>query len=74
MNVVPEYRFFLRDEDTGEETPLTDWQTEGILSCEKGALTGRCIRVYARIQGGGDDPELYFDFHPGVDEEPCLQV
>lgn len=73
-SVAPEYRFFLRDEATGAETPLTDWQAEGILSCGKGALTGQCIRVYARVQGGEDDPALYFDFRPGVDEEPCLQV
>ena len=73
-SVTPEYRFFLRDESTGTETPLTNWQTEGILSCAKGELTGACIRVYARAQGGEDDPELHFDFHPGEDEEPCLQV
>ena len=62
------------DEATGAETPLTDWQAEGILACDKGALTGQCIRVYARAQGGADDPSLYFDFRPGIDEEPCLQV
>ena len=73
-SVAPEYRFFLRDEATGAETPLTDWQAEGILACDKGALTGQCIRVYARAQGGADDPSLYFDFRPGIDEEPCLQV
>ena len=73
-SVTPEYRFFLRDESTGTETPLTAWQTEGILSCAKGELTGACIRVYARAQGGEDDPELHFDFHPGENAEPCLQV
>lgn len=73
-SVAPEYRFFLRDEATGAETPLTDWQAEGILACDKGTLTGQCIRVYARAQGGADDPSLYFDFRPGIDEEPCLQV
>ena len=73
-SVTPEYRFFLRDESSETETPLTDWQTEGILACPKGGLSGQCIRVYARVQGGADDPELYYDFRPDVDDDPCLQV
>ena len=72
--VTPEYRFVLFDKSTGEETELTDWQTDGIFTCDVGAMTGKCLRVYARPQNGEQDKDVYFDFHPKVDEEPCLQV
>ena len=34
----------------------------------------RVDKSRSRAQGGADDPSLYFDFRPGIDEEPCLQV
>lgn len=65
----------LLDEATGVETELTDWQTEGLYSCEPGAMQGKCLRVYARSgRAGEQDRDVYFDFRPGKDEEPCLQV
>ncbi len=73
-SVTPEYRFVLLDEATGAETELTGWQTEGLYSCEPGAMQGKCLRVYARPQGGEQNRDVYFDFRPGKDEEPCLQV
>ena len=73
-SVTPEYRFVLLDEATGAETELTGWQTDGIYSCEPGAMRGKCLRVYARPQGGEQNRDVYFDFRPGKDEEPCLQV
>lgn len=67
--VTPEYRFFLIEED-GTETPLTDWQTDGILTCSPGALTGRTLKLYARPQGQTET--VWFTWRPGLDPEPVL--
>ena len=58
-----------------EETKLTGWQTEGLYICEPNAMQGKCLRVYARPQGSNEQGlDVFFDFHPGKDDEPCLQI
>lgn len=54
-HVVPEYRLAVLHED-GSETLLRDYSAEAFYACERGALCGSTLRLYARVQGqeGGE--------------------
>jgi len=57
---TPEYKFVLRDEDGGE-TLLQDYGADTLYACEKGALDGKTLRLYARIQGHEETGEVWYD-------------
>lgn len=57
---TPEYRFVLKNED-GSETLLQDYGADTLYACEKGSLSGRTMRLYARIQGHEDSGEVWYD-------------
>ena len=57
--IVPEYRFFLKSGES--ETPLTGWNSDGILACPAGELDHCTLRVYARILGT-EEPAVWYDY------------
>lgn len=57
---VPEYRFVALHEDGSEEL-LQDYGADTLYACEKGSLSGRTLRLYARIQGYEDSGEVWYD-------------
>jgi len=59
---TPEYRFVLIEED-GSETLLQDYGVDTLYACEKGALDGKTLRAYARIQGHEHTGEVWYDLH-----------
>lgn len=54
-----EYRFVLRDEE-GVETLLRDYSEEAVIEAQ--IPEGCNLRVYARLQGGEQDPEVYYSY------------
>ena len=59
-HLSPEFRFVLREED-GSETLLQDYGVDLCYACEKGALDGKTLRVYARLPGQENAEEHWFD-------------
>ena len=57
---TPEYKFVLLETD-GSETLLQDYGQDTLYACEKGALDGRTMRLYARIAGHEDTGEVWYD-------------
>lgn len=57
---TPEYKFVLLEED-GSETILLDYGVDKLYACERGALSGRTMRLYARIAGHEDTGEVWYD-------------
>ena len=57
---TPEYRFVLRNAD-GSETLLQDYGADTLYACEKGMLSGKTLRLYARIQGYEENGEVWYD-------------
>ncbi|MBR4039127.1 MAG: hypothetical protein IKJ11_03400 [Clostridia bacterium] len=60
MHVVPQYRFVIRHED-GTETLLQDYSADAYYTCEPGALSGKTLRLYARVQGQENPEEHWYD-------------
>lgn len=60
VTYTPEYRFVLLEDDGGE-TLLQDYGEDTLYACAKGALDGRTLRVYARIQGHEENGEVWYD-------------
>ena len=56
----PEYRFVLLEPD-GSETLLQDYGVDTLYACEKGTLSGKTMRLYARIAGHESSGEVWFD-------------
>ena len=56
----PEYRFVLLEDD-GSETLLQDYGVDTLYACEKDALRGKTLRLYARIIGHEASGEVWFD-------------
>ena len=56
----PEYKFVLVSGD-GSETLLQDYGADTLYACEKGALSGQTMRLYARIIGHEASGEVFFD-------------
>lgn len=56
----PEYRFVLLEED-GSETLLQDYGADTLYACPKGALSGKTLRLYARIQDHESSGEVWND-------------
>lgn len=56
----PEYKFVLLEED-GSETVLLDYGVDTLYACEKGALSGRTMRLYARIVDHESTGEVWYD-------------
>ena len=65
--LAPEYRFVIREED-GSETLLQDYGVAIYYACEKGALDGKTLRVYARVPDAADAQEHWFDLAVGAGE------
>ena len=71
--VTPEYRFVLCDGE-GNETLLRDYSTDAVIAAD--VPEGCDLRVYARPQGGEQDPEIYYSYpsdyvaHYGEEYEP----
>jgi len=59
---TPEYRFVLKNDD-GSETLLQDYGADTLYAAGKGALAGRTIRLYARIQGHEENGEVWYDLN-----------
>lgn len=57
---VPEYKFVLKNADDSEEL-LQDYGADTLYACEKGALSGRTLRLYARIQDYEENGEVWYD-------------
>lgn len=57
---TPEYRFVIRNAD-GSESLLQDYGADTLYACEKGALSGKTLRLYARIQGYPENGEVWYD-------------
>jgi len=57
---VPEYRFVLRNDD-GSETLLQDYGADTLYACDRSALHGKTLRLYARIQGYAENGEVWYD-------------
>ena len=56
----PEYRFVLLGSD-GSETLLQDYGVDTLYTCQPGALSGKTLRLYARIAGHESSGEVWFD-------------
>lgn len=56
----PEYKFVLINGD-GSETLLQDYGADTLYACERDALRGKTLRLYARIIGHEDSGEVHFD-------------
>lgn len=57
---TPEYRFVLLEAD-GSETLLLDYGVDTLYACEPGALSGKTLRLYARIAGHESSGEVWYD-------------
>lgn len=57
---TPEYRFVLLEED-GSEMLLQDYGVDNLYVCQPGALSGRTMRLYARIAGHEENGEVWYD-------------
>lgn len=57
---TPEYRFVVKNAD-GSETLLKDYGTDTLYACERGALAGKTLRLYARISGHEETGEVWYD-------------
>ncbi|MBR5301267.1 MAG: hypothetical protein IKU38_00345 [Clostridia bacterium] len=57
---TPEYKFVLLEED-GSETLLLDYGTDNLYACAPGALSGKTLRLYARIADHEENGEVYYD-------------
>lgn len=57
---TPEYKFVLRNEDGSEEL-LQDYGQDTLYFCPPGMLSGRTLRLYARIQGHEENGEVWYD-------------
>lgn len=57
---TPEYKFVLLEQD-GSETLLQDYGVDNLYACQPGALSGRTMRLYARIAGHEASGEVWYD-------------
>ena len=57
---TPEYKFVLLEPD-GSETLLQDYGEGKHYACEKDALDGQTLRLYARIADHEDNGEVWYD-------------
>ncbi len=57
---TPEYKFVLLEAD-GSETLLQDYGEGNLYTCEKDALDGKVMRLYARIADHEDNGEVWYD-------------
>lgn len=60
VSFTPEYRFVLLEAD-GSETLLQDYGVDTLYACPPGALSGRTLRLYARIAGHETTGEVWYD-------------
>lgn len=66
-NVVPEYKFVIAETD-GSETILQDFSTETLYTCERGALNGKTLRIYARCPGQENEGKHWYDLAVGAEQ------
>lgn len=57
---TPEYKFVTVNDD-GSETLLQDYGVDTLYACAPGALSGRTLRLYARIAGHEASGEVFYD-------------
>ena len=57
---TPEYKFTLLEQD-GSETLLQDYGVDNLYACAPGALSGKTLRLYARIVDHEDNGEVFYD-------------
>ena len=57
---TPEYKFVLKNEDGSEEL-LQDYGEDTLYFCPPGRLSGKTLRLYARIQGHETSSEVWYD-------------
>jgi len=57
---TPEYKFVLIHEDGSEEL-LQNYGADTLYACPPGTLSGKTLRLYARIQGHEDNGEVWYD-------------
>ena len=60
IQFTPEYRFVIRNAD-GSETLLQDYGIDTLYACTKDMLSGKTLRLYARIQGHEENGEVWYD-------------
>ena len=60
ISFTPEYRFVLLEED-GSESLLQDYGVDTLYACQPGMLSGRTMRLYARIAGHETTGEVWYD-------------